>query len=572
MAGNLLIKSNKIENDNFIKITKYMQIDKYQIHSHKDILSCGTHYHEYRYQEKLYHIIYTGILFNKEALTDDVDLSDELLILQYYCKYGSSCTSYFDGNFSFIIYYDTHIFASVDALATNPLYYYHYNDTLIISSQIKAILQYLQKAIVTKEGLLELLALGPCITPGKTIYKDIKCIRPGYYLYFHNYSLKTTQYFYLKKESHNDNYQETIKQIRKLITRNVYSCHDQDIACMLSGGLDSSIVTAILSKEHHQIDTYNVSYTNQDFQHDFCIDKKYSKYIIEKYNTNHYEISIDENELIHALKQSVIARDMPGMADIDASFFVFCKAIKKDHSTIYSGDCADEIFGGYPWFYKEELSTLPHFPWICNIDKKNALYSPLIKSLSLKEYMYKQYQNSLQEINYYEKHITNTYKRKSIYLHYQWFMQTILGRSHTQANYIGVCMRTPFASKDLLQYVYNVPFSYFHNNKSEKSLLKDAFKDILPAEIIKRKKTPFPKPQSSLYTKTMEKLLLDSMQDKDNILHIILDIQELKDLIYYHDLAFVVPWFGQLMAYPQLLAFFYQIYVWAKIYNIQLEI
>lgn len=175
----------------------------------------------------------------------------------------------------------------------------------------------------------------------------------------------------------------------------------------------------------------------------------------------------------------MIARDAPGMADIDSSFLLFCKEIKRHHKVVLSGECADEIFGGYPWFYKKELYSLDTFPWIQDIDQRLDLLNENIKKLNIKDYVQNQYYQTLQEIDYLDQSFYDTNKRKMIYLNMEWFMQTLLTRSDSQSMYNAVELRVPFASKNLIEYMYNVPWAYMYKDQQEKAfsvmLLKISF-------------------------------------------------------------------------------------------------
>lgn len=288
--------------------------------------------------------------------------------------------------------------------------------------------------------------------------------------------------------------------------------------------------------------------------------------MLEMYPTMHHQVILKQKDLINSLKESLIARDMPGMADIDSSFLLFSKEISKTHKVCLSGECADEIFGGYPWFYKEELYNQPYFPWMREIDQKIDLFHEKIKAWDIKSYIINAYQQSLSEINTTDK------KKQLIYLNTQWFMQTLLTRTDSQTMRSSIEVRVPFANTQLLQYLYNMPYDYMFYNNEEKGILREAFKDVLPQSIIHRKKNPYPKTHSPLYLQLIEKKLEESINDSSNMLLQLFDKEKLLLLIHSHGQSFNVPWFGQLMMGPQLMAYFYQIYLWGTIYHIQLEL
>ncbi len=472
-------------------------------------LKGGKQPFEYTYQGKIYRIIFNGEIYNMNELKKHlIDLgfhfssqSDSEVLLVCFIAYREKCLNMLDGIFSFVIYYDDQIFACRDHLGVKPLYYYLKENDLIIASEIKAILMYLGKCVVDKTGIKELLGLGPSLSPGKTLYKDISSLRPAHYLFYDGNDCIIDRYWGLQKKPHLKSYEETVQDVRYLVNQSIQRqlLSDVPISCMLSGGLDSSIITALSSQYVNNISTYSIDYLDQEkyfkpYDYQLTRDSDYIDEMVERYHSHHNNVVLSQKNLIIFLKQSMIARDAPGMADIDSSFLLFCKEIKRHHKVVLSGECADEIFGGYPWFYKKELYSLDTFPWIRDIDQRLDLLNENIKKLNIKDYVQNQYYQTLQEIDYLDQSFYDTNKRKMIYLNIEWFMQTLLTRSDSQSMYSAVELRVPFASKDLIEYMYNVPWSYMYKDQQEKSVLRDAFKDFLPKDIYNRKKILILKP------------------------------------------------------------------------------
>ena len=535
------------------------------------------------YDHKLYTILFNGRLYNGDHLKQELlDLgysietkSDEELVLLSYIAFNKACLDKLDGMFSFIIQADDHVFGCRDPFGIKPLYY-AYDQNLIVASEIKLILWHQKSAIVNREGILELLGLGPSLSPGHTIYKGIYSIKPGHYFIYTKDNFMTEQYYTLQSKPHLDDYDTTVKKVRDLLTKSILMqlTNDKDVACMLSGGIDSSIITAVAASTKPSLSTYSVDYENQKdyfkpYDYQTTRDEDYILLMQERYATKHHNIILKQEELATHLKSALIARDMPGMADIDSSFYCFLKAIQPHHQIILSGECADEIFGGYPWFYRQEPYERDQFPWLNHIDERLALFHPNIQKLPFKEYIQNAYHHTLSEIGPIKE---DQRKKELTYLCIEWFMQTLLIRSETQAKLAGVECRVPFANKDLIDYVYNIPWDYLYHSNQEKALLRDAFKDQLPKEILHRKKNPYPKTHSPIYTDIVCRLLQESLEDKESILYSLFDKDKLQDLIDTKGASFKYPWFGQLMTGPQLIAYFYQIHLWGKCYHIQLEL
>ena len=533
----------------------------------------------YTHQQKTYRMVYNGELYNMIEIKNHLielgysfqTTSDSEVVLAAYIEYQENCLDLLEGIFAFVIDDGEKLFAARDPLGVKPLYYTLKDGTLLIASEIKSLLSYLGEAVVDEQGVKELLGLGPSLTPGLTVYKNIYSLRPGYFLYFQK-DIHTQCYWKLHDEKHDENLPDTIAHVRHLVIESIQHqlLSDVPLSCMLSGGLDSSIITAITSQYIRPLATYSITYEDQDkyfqaYDYQTTMDDDYIQKMTSRYKTHHQSIILKQSDLVDALKEALIARDMPGMADIDASFLLFAKEISNQHKLTLSGECADEIFGGYPWFYKKELYQQPYFPWMRDLDKKLDMFNEKVKKLQLKDYIIDRYTKSLQEIP------TDQPKKQMIYLNTQWFMQTLLTRADSQTMRASLEVRVPFASTKILQYLYNMPTEYMFVNGEEKGILRQAFADFLPSEISHRKKNPYPKTHSPLYSQLIEDKLKESLKDPSNILFQFFDRKKLQTFIDTHGQSFTVPWFGQLMMGPQLMAYFYQIYLWGKIYHIQLE-
>lgn len=538
---------------------------------------------------KGYTIVYNGELYNTNKIKEKLEkkykfktTSDTEVLLKGYIEYKEKILDMIEGIYAFAIYHDNKIFLARDRVGVKPLFYTLQNDNFLFASEIKALLKNkLVKPIIDKKSLQELLSLSPSRIPGSGIFKNIKELRPGHYMIYENNKIKIKRYWNIKEKENKDTYEQATKKIEELLTESIkrQTISDVDIACLLSGGLDSSIITAVVSREYKkqnkQIDTYSIDYEGNDkyFQKTkFTVsrDNEFINLMSKTFNTKHHYKIITQKKLARYLKESVKARDLPGMADIDSSLLWFSKKIK--HKVILSGECADEIFGGYPWFYREEVMNREYFPWLDSIESRNKLLKKeLQEKLKLKEFMKKQYDNILKEVPKTKNKKEEKYK-KLFYLNMTYFMTTLLERKDRMTMRGSIEARVPFADTKLIEYLWNIPWKYKYHDNTEKGILRDAFKDILPEEIKNRKKNPYPKTHNPKYTKIVTKLLKKRLKNKNSILYKIFDEKELNNLIETEGKSFTSPWFGQLMTGPQLLAFLYQIDIWAKLYKIILDI
>ena len=248
----------------------------------------------------------------------------------------------------------------------------------------------------------------------------------------------------------------------------------------------------------------------------------------------------------------MIARDMPGMADIDSSLLLFCKYVKKEKTVSLTGECADEIFGGYPWFFREDALNSNTFPWSISISERQNLLNPYIgEKVNLKEYIDYRYNESLSKVEILDSDSYETAeKRKISHLTLNWFMQTLLDRSDRMAMYNGFELRVPFCDYRLAEYVWNIPWEWKALKGREKGLLRYICKDFLPSEIVDRKKSPYPKTHNPTYLAKVKSMLSKIMEDKDAPINNLLNRNYILDILKTDGKAFTRPWFRPTHARP----------------------
>lgn len=536
-----------------------------------------------------YVIVYNGEIYNTDSIRKKLikkgysfnTTSDTEVILKGYACYKEKIVEKLEGIFAFAIYDGKDLFLARDRLGVKPLFYTQIDGNFLFASEIKALLKNdLVQPIIDKESLQELLGLGPSKIPGSGIFKGIKELRAAHYLTYKAGVIDIKRYWNVKDKKFDDTFEVCSTKVRRMLMDSIkrQMVSDVGISTFLSGGLDSSIITAVVSnelkKQNQVLDTYSIDYEDNDkyfkankFQ--VSKDKKFIDIMKNAFKTNHtYEV-ISQRKLAKTLKESVIARDYPGMADIDSSLFWFSKQIRKEHKVILSGECADEIFGGYPWFYRKEIRERENFPWIDSLDERISLIKKdLAQKLDLKNFVKEKCELTLSEINVSD----DENLKKLFYLNMTWFMPTLLDRKDRMTMRASLEARVPFADTKLIEYLWNVPWKYKYKNNQEKGLLRHAFKNILPKEIIDRKKNPYPKTHNPKYTKIMIKLLKKRLKNKKSVLYKIFDYDKLMNLIETGGESFKTPWFGQLMTGPELLAYLYQFDIWTVKYKIILDI
>ena len=235
-----------------------------------------------------------------------------------------------------------------------------------------------------------------------------------------------------------------------------------------------------------------------------------------------------------------------------------------------TGECADEIFGGYPWFYRKELLHADGFPWSSDLSARTALLSEeAIRALDLEEYTRARYQETLAQVPTLPGETAETRRRREMsFLNLRWFMQTLLDRMDRTSMAWGLEARVPFADHRIVEYLYNVPWSMKYADGMEKKLLRDACKDLLPPPLLYRKKSPYPKTYSPAYEALLAERFQRILDDPQASVHRFLDSKKAAAFLAQPK-DYGKPWFGQLMAGPQMLAYFLQINYWMEQYHIR---
>lgn len=533
-----------------------------------------------------YLINFQGELYNRKELCQDLTLEgwdcrqvdDEELIVYAYAQWGKSCLYHFNGAFTLLIYDRGELFAAKDHMGLKPLFYARCkNSGLILADSIATILaDGMIEPIVDASGIREIFALGPSLSEDKTLYRDIHALPMGSYLIAKHNNIRVKNYYRPTTKPHLDSFWETVEKVRYLVEDAIVRQGENSNACFLSGGLDSSIITAVCAKSHPNLKTYSLDYegNSENFvgnMYQVSLDKPFIQEMVDRYESHHTLLTITQKELINMLEPALIARNLPGMADVDASLLWMCRQVKDDHENIIlGGECSDEVFGGYPWFYKPELKDLDSFPWLRSMDERIDLLHESIRGFGYHDYMQKQYNDTVRDITFLEED-SEADKRARIHtmICLRWFMQTLVTRQITMGNAANLNVRSPFADVRIIDYVYNIPWDMRYYKEEEKGILRTAFEDILPASIAHRKKNPYPKTHNPLYTELIKERMREVYRDPDSVIHMLFDDKRMKELIESGGAAFKLPWYGQLMSGPQLLAYLYQLDLWVKQYHVK---
>lgn len=536
---------------------------------------------------------YNGELYNTEELRCRLmalgrtfrTKTDTEVLLEGYLAYGEEVSGYLEGIYAFAVWDSRReaLFCCRDRFGVKPFFYTVTGDTFAFGSELKALFRCPGISPRADENTWrEVLGICPARTPGCGVFAGISELRPGCQLTFDREGLRVKRYWSIQSRPHREDYGETVEHLRTLLTgairRQLVS--DVPLATLLSGGLDSSMISAVAATEYaargrEPLSTYSFDYTGNDryfhassFQPD--ADAPWARRMAEEFQTNHTILTCSQEALVELLPAAVEAKDLPGMADLDASLLYFCGEIRKNHTVTLSGECADEIFGGYPWFHRADMLGADTFPWCMDFSARTEVLNPeLVERLELKERVDACYRAALEETPRLEGEEGEEARRREIaWLNLTWFMTNLLDRKDRMSMYSGLEVRVPFCDRAVVEYVWNIPWEMKSKGGVRKAVLRDAAKGILPEDVRCRRKSPYPKTHNPLFERLAREKLLAILDDRSAPIHQVINETALREGLLVSAGDYGRPWFGQLMAGPQMLSYLIQLNLWMERFNL----
>ncbi len=535
-------------------------------------------------------IVYNGELYNTEELRKDLarkghcfeTTSDTEVILSAYLEYGPDFVRLLNGVFAFAIMdpVKNRLMLCRDRAGVKPLFYTSTDGHVVFSSEIKGLFCFPGiKPKLDKRGLNEIFSIGPARTSGQGIFKDILEVLPGHYLLFSDSGIHEECYWKLESHPHEECYEDTVEKTAFLIEDSIrrQMVSDVPICTFLSGGVDSSLVSSIcaaeLKKKNKRLMTFSFDFAgnHENFRASSfqpSEDRPFVERMVKYLDSDHHFLECSTKEQAELLKDSVLAHDLPAMADVDSSMLYFCSQVSPFCKVALTGECADEIFGGYPWFHKEECFRAHTFPWTMDLKARQVLLSDdFLSELGMEEYVRETYETSLSQVPSLPGETPEEARRREIsYLNLKWFMQTLLNRMDRTSMYSGLEARVPFADHRIIEYLWNIPWEMKTKDGIVKNLLRQAGRGKLPDEILFRKKSPYPKTYDRGYEALLSGMVQEILSDSSSPVLQFLDKKKVKQFLESPS-DYGKPWYGQLMAAPQMMAYVIQIDFWLKTYR-----
>ncbi|MGW1893520.1 asparagine synthase (glutamine-hydrolyzing) [Streptomyces sp. NPDC002004] len=463
--------------------------------------------------------------------------SDTEVVLRSYLEWGESVVEHLDGMYAFAIWdeRDQKLLLVRDRMGIKPLYYYPTPDGVLFGSEPKAILAnpLVRKAVDT-DGLRELFAQTK--TPGWALWKGMHEMLPGTLISVDRSGIRQRTYWRLRATEHTESRDDTVARVRDILTGIVDRQLISDVpqCVLLSGGLDSSAITGLaadrLALRGEQVRTFSVDFVGQEenFVPDEMRDTPDSPFVRDvaaHVGSAHHDVVLNPADLSDpsVRRATVAARDIPnGFGDLDSSLYLLFKAIREQSTVALSGESADEVFGGYPWFHSEAALHADTFPWMTVVPalsvaaRSEHIEPGLRKQLDVRTYTADQYATALAEVEHLDgESELDRRMRTMCHLHLTRFVRALLDRKDRLSMAVGLEVRVPFCNHELVQYVYNTPWAMKTFDGREKSLLRQAAAHVLPRSVVERVKSPYPSPQNPGYAAMLQQQVKELVADSD---------------------------------------------------------
>lgn len=488
-------------------------------------------------------LVYSGEVYNFRELRERLKAlgntfrtdSDTEVVLRGYLQWGESVVDHLEGMYAFAIWdeRDQKLLLVRDRMGIKPLFFYPTKDGVLFGSEPKAILANpLAPKVVDADGLRELFAQTKA--PGWALWKGMHEVLPGTLVTVDVRGINQRVYWRLRAVEHTDSPEETVARVRELLTDVIDHQLISDVpqCVLLSGGLDSSAITCIaaqrLALRGEQVRSFSVDFVGQEdnFVPDEMRDTPDSPFVrdvVAHIGSAHRDVVLDSADLSDPAvrRAAVAARDIPnGFGDLDLSLYLLFKAIREHSTVALSGESADEVFAGYPWFHHEGALRANTFPWMLVIPpltlpgRTDHIEAGLRERLDIATYTADQYATAVAEVEHLEGESEADRRMRTVcHLHLTRFVRSLLDRKDRLSMAVGLEVRVPFCDHTLVEYVYNTPWSMKVADGREKSLLRQAATHVLPRSVVERVKSPYPSTQNPAYAAMLQQQVKELTAD-----------------------------------------------------------
>ncbi|MFG3264546.1 asparagine synthase (glutamine-hydrolyzing) [Streptomyces bobili] len=472
-------------------------------------------------------LTYNGELYNHQELRRELQSlghtfrtrSDTEVVLRAHIEWGTDAPRRFNGIFAYALWDGRaeELLLVRDHLGIKPLYWHAHAAGVLFGSEPKAVLANpLFRAELDAEGIAELFALPAAPTAGHGLFRGLNEVRPGHLVSVRRSAVREFPYWRLVSRSHTDDAATTRRTVRELLADAVERqlMSDVPLCTLLSGGVDSSAITALAALARERSGQGKVSSFSVDFPGSADrapdtwrtgADAPFVRAAAEHVGTLHTSVVIPDDDLLEARQAVLRARDRPGWGEMDASLHLLFREVRRRSTVALSGEAADEVFGGYPYFHSPDALSAPTFPWLHGRPTPAVLLRPEVRAeVRPQEYTAQQYRDSLAGTPALAGETAADRRvREVFHLALTRWLPPLLERVDRVSMSVGLEVRVPFCDHRLVEYAWNVPWSLKTPDGRPKGLLRDAVRDLLPAAVADRPKSGYPSTPAVRYTQVL---------------------------------------------------------------------
>ncbi|GFH37479.1 asparagine synthase (glutamine-hydrolyzing) [Streptomyces pacificus] len=483
---------------------------------------------------------YSGEVYNHHELRAELrslghhfrTRSDTEVVLRACLQWGEDVAEHLDGMFAFAVWDERarRLLLVRDRLGVKPLYWAAVDGGLAFASEPKALFAHPEiRPRVDADGLREAYSL--LFNTGPTVWSGVREVEPGGVLALDRAGIRERRYWQLAARPHGDDRDTTAERVRDLVCTAAHSQLEADVplCSLLSGGIDSTVLTALLAGELRRregpdarIRSYAVDYSDQAEQftgdvlrtgHDTPFATEAGEYI----GTDHSTVVLDPRSLLDLdhRRAVVAARDSPiGVGDMDTSLYLLFGRIREHSTVALSGEAADEVFGGYPWFHNPKALAAATFPWLLVTGDEAAM--PLNPELDLRiaEFRDDTYADALAAVPHADGETATEHRQREMqHLSLTRWLRQLLHRKDRLSMARGLEVRVPYCDHRLVEYAFNTTWALKSFDGREKSLLRAAGTGLAPDSVLHRPKNHYPATHHPDYNRGLQDLARDALSD-----------------------------------------------------------
>ncbi|WP_338675013.1 asparagine synthase (glutamine-hydrolyzing) [Streptomyces sp. SCSIO 30461] len=483
-------------------------------------------------------LTYSGEVYNHHELRAELrslghvfrTRSDTEVVLRAYQQWGEDVAEHLDGMFAFAVWDERaqRLLLVRDRLGVKPLFRAVVDGGLAFASEPKALFAHPEiRPRVDADGLREAYSL--LFNTGPTVWSGIREVEPGGVLVLDRGGIRERRYWQLEARPHDDDRDSTVDRIRELVATAAHSRLEADVplCSLLSGGIDSTVLTGLLAGElrrregpEARIRSYAVDYSDQAEQftgdvlrtgHDTPFATEAGAYV----GTDHSTVVLDPRSLLDPehRKAVVVARDSPiGVGDMDTSLYLLFGRIRQHSTVALSGEAADEVFGGYPWFHNPKALAASTFPWLLVTGDEAAMPMNPELDLRIAEFRDDTYRAALAAVPHTDGETAAEHRQREMqHVSLTRWLRQLLHRKDRLSMAQGLEVRVPYCDHRLVEYAFNTTWELKSFDGREKSLLRAMGAGLAPDSVLYRPKNHYPTTHHPDYNRGLQQMARDAL-------------------------------------------------------------